>query len=879
MDTQRGCLEVIFREFPYHTIRLTHLNSSPINTYDDIEPLLFKTYARTTFPQCSLDELDQLYKYLKEHFDNKGTVFTLLSQTASKMLVYNGREPACRYEHVLRWRDLSFQLGQDILTTAYLAGQDVKQGQTTSFFAWRPIIRTNNTIIQQILNQGMAENHFHLNGSTQVFQLNWICLMNHIRGRGKEFKQIKAYLDPKAQYTFQATNVRNEEITDTLHQSVIKAAVYRLYLYLLIKEGMESKEKIQRLICGLEQKEEKEDTDNKEKKTNVLERFIEFLTRLDELDASRIQAIIEQTSYEYGFKEDHITLDYAMDKELMVTNNNTQRILAGERKFLYACYRACFTGRFGDLEQKIFYRYLNISILFRSELIQVNKTVGFANFAKYQDRKEYFIENYAPYERELNRLAIKATLDNQPNLTIEARFAPKPSAAALSKKIGKIDYDVIHEHREGLELLEKTHWNEQLLHNYYYVMHFIKKPDNSQPKDFISRHHKKRKEVHLETKATIHFMEENLKRRERLVGIDAANSEIGCRPEVFASDFRYLRGWLPHQKMGINQQNVRPIRLHGTFHAGEDFLDIADGLRAMDEAILFLNLDRGTRIGHALALGINPEEYYGLKKHVIRMSAQDMLDNAVWLIEKCKEYGICLEAKLSSELQRQFEDLYAEIYRDTITQYVSTYEYYCSWMLRGDEPEVYLMNQKDFRAFIKQEAPILQYDYFRINRNIPNEFRYNNTYTSLYYHYHFDKSVKERGKKIKEFDITCGYINMILKLQEKMREDICKRGIAIECNPSSNYLIGTIERYEHHPIFRFNSRGLKEGWENPLSVSINTDDQGVFDTYLENEYALLALALEKKKNPDGSNRYNSEEIYQWLDYVRRMGIQQRFQND
>ena len=103
---------------------------------------------------------------------------------------------------------------------------------------------------------------------------------------------------------------------------------------------------------------------------------------------------------------------------------------------------------------------------------------------------------------------------------------------------------------------------------------------------------------------------------------------------------------------------------------------------------------------------------------------------------------------------------------------------------------------------------------------------------------------------------------------------------AIETNPSSNYLIGTIKKYDEHPIFRFNSRKLKKVEPNmQLSVSINTDDQGVFDTLLENEYALMALALKKKKDKNNNKIYDIEDIYEWIDYVRKMGIEQSFKSD
>ena len=61
-----------------------------------------------------------------------------------------------------------------------------------------------------------------------------------------------------------------------------------------------------------------------------------------------------------------------------------------------------------------------------------------------------------------------------------------------------------------------------------------------------------------------------------------------------------------------------------------------------------------------------------------------------------------------------------------------------------------------------------------------------------------------------------------------------------------------------------------------MSVSINTDDQGVFDTLQENEYALKTLVLKKAKDKDHEPLYDIEDICEWIDYVRRMGIEQVF---
>ena len=45
---------------------------------------------------------------------------------------------------------------------------------------------------------------------------------------------------------------------------------------------------------------------------------------------------------------------------------------------------------------------------------------------------------------------------------------------------------------------------------------------------------------------------------------------------------------------------------------------------------------------------------------------------------------------------------------------------------------------------------------------------------------------------------------------------------------------------------------------------------------VENEYALLALALEKMKNDDGTQVYNRTMIGHWLDHIRKMGLVQSF---
>ncbi|MDQ0595164.1 adenosine deaminase [Chryseobacterium ginsenosidimutans] len=124
-------------------------------------------------------------------------------------------------------------------------------------------------------------------------------------------------------------------------------------------------------------------------------------------------------------------------------------------------------------------------------------------------------------------------------------------------------------------------------------------------------------------------------------------------------------------------------------------------------------------------------------------------------------------------------------------------------------------------------------------------------------------------------------MELVEAVQFNMMHELKNKNIAIETNPTSNYLIGTFRRYAKHTITKFFNLGLELNHEKikncpQLSVSINTDDQGIFSTSLENEFALMAIALEKEKDENGNLRYNSSMIYEWLERVRLMGIGQSF---
>lgn len=832
MDIERKNLEILFKEIPYSYIGLRRLPTERCNTYDYINKSIYLEYARRIFSYYSEDERVNNYLLLLEEMEECSeknlNIFSFIYKISAQMLTLQSGEIQCRLSQMLRWRQISFQLGQEFFTCAFLAGEDIRKGNKTRFFAWQPIISSDDVRLNNILKREIAENHFHLNGSTKIFELNWICLMNHIENRGKEFKKFDIILQH---------DYVNEAEKKSFYEMCQEAALYRVYLFAVICGNQFLAEQAKTVIMAVERE-----------KVFLWEKL------------SEIQDLICLTGNLYGaVNEYEEILDYALQKLNYDCNNNSCRLLAGERYILYESYQNCLkTGNvgFSEFDKNIFYRYLVQRTFFRSEMIQVNKMVGFSNFAQYQLRKEYFIEGKSAYERELVRLAVNASFEKQNICSLEARICPDISSDILERKINNKIASI---------------QNPCIADKIFFVLHFPKQKDeiiiDGEPRNSGAR-----KKTERYTNAIVALLEKKGKVNSYIKGIDACANEIGCRPEVFAQYYRYLLDY------SFMETDGSVHSLMATYHVGEDFFDIVDGLRAIDEVMLFCGLYSGCRLGHALALGIDTESYYKYKGNILVIPGQDLLDNLAWLLVKQNQYGCCADEKLKFWLEHKFNELFNEIYYDRESEYssVSYLEYYNCWKLRGDNPDNYRLDGKEFMKRLKTE-PAVKLQRYEFNPEVPDALRENSKYRELYMHYHYDTKVKKSGKREVKFKVPCGYAELVRNIQDAMIKELVQKGIGIETNPSSNYLIGPIQKYKEHPIIHFNGRKLKETETNmALQVSINTDDQGVFDTSLENEYALMTIALKKAKNDNDHFLYDLEDIYAWIDYVRRMGITQSF---
>lgn len=912
-------------------------------SFNDIPENVFAKLGNGYQEHYSNDEIHNMYHYMENEFqwqknrllgklpgleEDRFNVFDALMAFDYSVLAEENGEPVCQYQHLLRWRDMITVLEEDLFITSYLAMQDTYliKAERLNFF-WKPVIGHNNFALNKLVAQGVAENHFHLKGSAPTFHLSWISIMNQV-DNDDYARQFQKYDREKLQMNI---SYRLESWTGSYVNMWRMAALLRLFLFAKISDMCLDFGKTYITVYNLrrlcDEREEQvlatalgEDYGNKETRI-VLEDYCESIPfslckKARMFYAERIvdRALQEETILEeYGpVIQSNINIikdinsqssyDYTIWKEYLVNNadGNRNEIISGERWFMYQMFRKVYS-RNPQWEKYAnwFYLYLILKTKLRMEMVQANKTVGFSNFLSYEHRKDVFIEN-TKYEPAYIRMAVRDTILNQHITSLETRIAPKNTYEMLKKSIEKYDGWVC----AGLDSKEQR-W---LKDKYFYVLHFIKEKDDEQAG--VYRHYKKRQDMRHQAKAIAELRDSMCEAATRVRGIDAASEEILCRPEVFAQAFRFLKyhdpGDAKRIKLQEEEKAVKLGSLMATYHVGEDFLDVIDGMRAIDETICFLNFRCGDRLGHALALGIDIEEWYANKAERILISKQAYLDNLVWLYGKIRKYNIvgCEDAKIF--IEKRFSEYFQDIYLSNITgdecraisQKAACYfdskkilhayrhenfsfginEYYEAWKLRGDAPELYC------DGFLKlDDVELDAWQYHAINRMYPLDYRlrYIPEVSILYHMYHYNEGVKRVGNQIVEVRVKKCIIEAAKLVRKVMQQEIARLGIAIETNPSSNYLIGSFRRYDKHPVrlwyntdLTYDSELLKECPQ--MQVSINTDDQGVFSTYIENEYAYLALALEKMQDENGKFVYNRTAILRWLDNIRRMGINQSF---
>ena len=828
-------------------------------------------------------------------------IFDLFLLTIQDLLTLINDRPECRYEELMSWRLVVRYLGEELALSAKHAQWDHQHSKPPRMrcdeFTWPYLTRHNNKQLNMLLRRGMSDHHCHLWSSTPYFHVSWINLMNHVADR-KFHKRLEDFNEEKWSVDESMPPKRKRKDSDREHFGEIsqaRAAWIRLYLCERIRGISDPHRRCRDMAC-----------------VRDYDGWQELLRSRD-----RLQSEIDSYSHTGGGLQDYA---FALAGLKKIGFSSDYQILIGERWLYYQIFRDYLRPvrqrRLTEDDYNLFFVYFLIRLWMRERMVQTDDKIGFDHFKKIERKKAHFL-NDTESERALIRLTINDALKKKHMQELEVRISPDVDQISALES-----YVCSGERRDPVEEFlagrRDSGRYDRTKERYYYVFHFHKRNDPRQTSQMdsgrclstgcICRHQELRQKFLKQARNIIRFREEKPQIARRVLGIDAASRELGCRPEVFGTVFRLL-GDHKHSYGGYAEPRRSIPALGKTYHVGEEFPDVVDGLRAIDEVIHFLEFDCGDRLGHALALGVNVDEWYEQNGKPVTLSRQDYLDNLAWLYHALTHFSVPNADSLKERLIRDFEYWFRIVYRNSFKEedirriqksareyYDSTGEdrgryhehsdhydimdYYRAWMLRGDDPSCYIDGyfKKPYgsRYLVAEERA-------KICTNFPPNFedRYISEYSFLNYLYQFDDRVRREGAREIQMDVRPEYIQAAKIVQREMRFRIAKRGISVETNPTSNVMVGTFRKYEKHPILTFFNRGLpvtaqEEEACAQIQVSINTDDSGVFYTDLETEYALVAKAVEQIVDDDNVPRFKRADIYAWLDNIRVMGNEQTF---
>ena len=257
--------------------------------------------------------------------------------------------------------------------------------------------------------------------------------------------------------------------------------------------------------------------------------------------------------------------------------------------------------------------------------------------------------------------------------------------------------------------------------------------------------------------------------------------------------------------------------LHVTLHVGEDFLHLASGLRAVHEPFVWGLMQRGDRLGHALALGLDADNW--CRSHpIVTMPRWERILDLSWMIAALTDRlaylrisedlpGLAL-ARMHDELRVHAERCHLEFGPDSFVDLFTR-----DLGARGSLPRLLDLGYTPGRG-----DPL----YLLHQRLLGSS------------------AVQGRLDELVEVE-TAGENNVLTELSRGIASMIGLMQIAIEVNPTSNLLIGGLEHPLQQPIFQLHPLDGDHG--TALPITLNADDPLTFATNLSDEIAYTWAAL------------------------------------
>lgn len=344
-----------------------------------------------------------------------------------------------------------------------------------------------------------------------------------------------------------------------------------------------------------------------------------------------------------------------------------------------------------------------------------------------------------------------------------------------------------------------------------------------------------------------------------LRGIDIAADELGAPAWVFVPIFAYLR---QISEIASRRRGAGPP-LGVTAHVGEDFRHLLEGMRRVYEQVHYTLGPAGGRLGHAVALGVDPMLWADSSRSVVMPAEERLWDLVV-------EWRLHTQYRVPSEFftrppPGRIEQLHNMLLE--LSEYVFG---------KPLAPQPLAEAHHVLHRFLLPvpgepwQAIAGENDLFRraLGRLRTRDWKQLDDVRWILDRYMSDEASFRRGQAPIEVVTTELELQSVSEVQAGLRRGIGRRGIVVEVNPSSNLLIGDLVDLRNHPILRLHPPDQSAATAPPVAIAIGSDDPVTFSTSLLHEYVLLHQAARAAGYPERT-------VQAWLDEIRQTGMDAR----
>jgi hypothetical protein len=328
---------------------------------------------------------------------------------------------------------------------------------------------------------------------------------------------------------------------------------------------------------------------------------------------------------------------------------------------------------------------------------------------------------------------------------------------------------------------------------------------------------------------------------ERVRGVDLCTDELGVPLWVVKPLLEHVlaAGRGAAEMLAATSQATAPP-LHVTVHSGEDFVHLLGGIRRVGEAVEYLKLTEGDRIGHGVALGVDAADWAARSTGLAVPRGERLFDLLwTWRVAMEIDNGVLRSwlPWLTQEIPRLASDIFRQSYTvNELADWVTALHTGMGLFLSG---------------FPNRPAPTPTTLTAQL---IDNWLR--------------NRGVFQRSQILEPVEVK-REVELVSALQNYVLATLASRGVIVEINPSSNLLIGHLGDLTNHPLWRISPPSPDSGREQQVRVCIGSDDPITFATQLINDYQLLADAM-----LEGGLR--PQDVDTWIERARSVGLDARF---